>query len=39
MIALPAERNHVRLRMNASALREASLTVSSKLLRVADLKS
>lgn len=39
MIALPAERNRVRLRVNPAALRAASLTVSSKLLRVADLKS
>lgn len=36
MIALPADHNRVRLRINASALRAASLTVSSKLLRVAD---
>lgn len=39
MIALPAERNRVRLRINANALRAASLDVSSKLLRVADNKS
>ena len=39
MIALPAERNRIRLRVNPSALRAASLSVSSKLLRVADLKS
>jgi hypothetical protein len=39
MIALPAERNRVRLRVNTSALRSASLDVSSKLLRVADIKS
>ncbi|MDB6148442.1 MAG: YfiR family protein [Spartobacteria bacterium] len=39
MIALPAERNRVRLRINPAALRAASLDVSSKLLRVADLKS
>jgi hypothetical protein len=39
MIALPAERNRVRLRINPQALRAASLSVSSKLLRVADLKS
>jgi hypothetical protein len=39
MITLPAERNRVRLRINANALRAASLDVSSKLLRVADNKS
>ena len=39
MIALPAERNRVRLRINSTALRAASLEVSSKLLRVADVKS
>ena len=39
MIALPAERNRVRLRINPTALRAASLEVSSKLLRVADVKS
>jgi YfiR/HmsC-like len=39
MIALPAERNRVRLRVNPPALRAASLNVSSKLLRVADIKS
>jgi len=38
MIALPAERNRVHLRVNPTAMRQASLTVSSKLLRVADLK-
>jgi hypothetical protein len=37
MIALTAERNRVRLRMNPSPLRDARLAVSSKLLRVADL--
>lgn len=35
MIALPAERNRVLLRVNAPALRAANLDVSSKLLRVA----
>jgi YfiR/HmsC-like len=39
MIALCADRNRVRLRIQASALRAASLNVSSKLLRVADVKS
>lgn len=39
MIALAAERKRVRLRINATALRAASLDVSSKLLHVADLKS
>jgi len=39
MIALPAERNRVRLRLNPAPLRQANLNVSSKLLRVADLKS
>lgn len=39
MIALPSERNRVRLRVNPPALRAASLNVSSKLLRVADIKS
>ena len=38
MISLPAERNRVHLRVNPTAMRQASLTVSSKLLRVADLK-
>jgi hypothetical protein len=39
MIALPAERNRIRLRINPTALRAASLEVSSKLLRVADVRS
>lgn len=39
MIALPADRNRVRLRVNPTALREASLEVSSKLLRLADARS
>jgi hypothetical protein len=39
MIALPSERNRIRLRVNAAALRAASVDVSSKLLRVADIKS
>ena len=39
MIVLSAERNRVRLRINTSALRSASLDVSSKLLRVADIRS
>ena len=38
MITLPTDRNRVRLRMSPSALRAANLIVSSKLLRVADLK-
>jgi uncharacterized protein DUF4154 len=38
MIALMAERNRVRLEINPSVLRAARLDVSSKLLRVADLK-
>ena len=38
MIALTPERNRVRLRMNAAALHSANLAVSSKLLRVAELK-
>ena len=38
MITLPTDRNRVHLRMSQSALRAANLNVSSKLLRVADLK-
>jgi hypothetical protein len=38
MIALTAERNRVRLSVNTSALRAGNLDVSSKLLRVADIK-
>jgi hypothetical protein len=38
MIALIAERNRVRLEINPSMLRAARIDVSSKLLRVADLK-
>jgi YfiR/HmsC-like len=38
MIALNAERNRVRLRINAPALHSANLAVSSKLLRVAEVK-
>ena len=38
MITLTTDRNRVHLRMSPSALRSANLTVSSKLLRVADLK-
>ena len=38
MIALTSEKNHVRLHINPSLLRAASLDVSSKLLRVADVK-
>jgi YfiR/HmsC-like len=38
MISLPAERNRVRLRIKPSALYAVNLSVSSKLLRVADLK-
>jgi hypothetical protein len=39
MIALTPERNRIRLRINAAALRAARLDVSSKLLRVADVTS
>ena len=39
MIALPADRNRVRLRVKPSAMRAARLNVSSKLLRVADIES
>jgi YfiR/HmsC-like len=39
MIALTADRNRVRLRVNASTLRAAKVDVSSKLLRVAEIKS
>jgi YfiR/HmsC-like len=39
MIALPADRNRVRLRIRPAALRAANLSVSSKLLRVADIDS
>ncbi len=39
MIALTAEQNHVRLRMNLTMLRAANVEVSSKLLRIADTKS
>jgi hypothetical protein len=38
MISLPTDRNRVRLRIAPSTLRAANLTVSSKLLRVADVK-
>jgi len=38
MIALIADRNRVRLHINPSLLRAASLDVSSKLLRVAEVK-
>ena len=38
MIALTADRNRVRLRVNASSLRAANVDVSSKLLRVAEIK-
>lgn len=38
MITLPIDRNRVRLRVAPSTLRAANLTVSSKLLRVADVK-
>jgi hypothetical protein len=38
MIALRAEQNRVRLRISAGALRSANLVVSSKLLRVAEIK-
>ena len=39
MIALTTDQNRVRLRINPTPLRAASLNVSSKLLRVADIKS
>lgn len=39
MIALAADRNRVRLLVNPDALRAAKLDVSSKLLRVAEIKS
>jgi YfiR/HmsC-like len=38
MIALTAENNRVRLHINPSLLRAASLDVSSKLLRVAEVR-
>lgn len=38
MIALTADRNKVRLRVNTSTLRAANVDVSSKLLRVAEIK-
>jgi uncharacterized protein DUF4154 len=38
MIALTADRNRVRLHINPTMLRAASLDVSSKLLRVAEVK-
>jgi hypothetical protein len=38
MITLPVDRNRVRLRIAPATLRAADLTVSSKLLRVADVK-
>lgn len=38
MIALTADKNRVRLHINPSLLKAASLDVSSKLLRVADVK-
>ena len=39
MIALTAEENRVRLRINPTALRMTKLSVSSKLLQVADIRS
>lgn len=39
MIALIAEQNRVRLRINSTALRTKRLNVSSKLLQVADIRS
>jgi hypothetical protein len=39
MIALPADRNRVRLRIKPETMRAANLNVSSKLLRVADVDS
>jgi hypothetical protein len=38
MITLTAEQNRVRLRINTAALHSANLVVSSKLLRVAEIK-
>jgi hypothetical protein len=38
MISLPAERNRIRLRIKPSAFHAVNLSVSSKLLRVADVK-
>jgi hypothetical protein len=38
MITLTAEQNRVRLRINPAALQAANLAVSSKLLRVAEIK-
>jgi len=38
MIALTADRNRVHVRVNASSLRAANVDVSSKLLRVAEIK-
>jgi hypothetical protein len=39
MIALTADRNRVHLRINPANLRAANIDVSSKLLRVAEIKS
>lgn len=39
MIALTAEQNRVRLRINPTALRATKLNVSSKLLQVAEIRS
>lgn len=39
MIALTAEENRVRLRINPAALRSTKLSISSKLLQVADIRS
>ena len=39
MIALPTDRTRVRLRIKPEAMRAANLSVSSKLLRVADIDS
>ncbi len=39
MIALTAEQNRVRLRINPTALRATKLSVSSKLLQVAEIRS
>ena len=38
MIALATEKNKVRLRINLEAVKAANLTVSSKLLRVAEIQ-
>jgi hypothetical protein len=37
MIRFVTDRNHIRLQINVDAAQAANLTISSKLLRVADL--